>query len=173
MNSRPLGLGKRINQVYRSRLSDVRRSVLVGWSAFTVTFGVTRTITYALHREGAGGAGGITIAGRHIHHYNFGIALLAAVGAVAVQGDDRFRLHPVVSTAYGTGTALIVDELALLLDLQDVYWAKDGRKSVDVAVALIGLVGVYLAGGEFWRAAGHEVAATGVDRPLVTPARPA
>jgi hypothetical protein len=157
MDSRQRGLGRRLNQVYRSRLSDTRRSVLVGWGSFTTMFGITRAITYTLHRDGAGGAGGIVIAGRHIHHYNFGIALLAAVGAVAVRGDDRFRLHPVVSTAYGAGTALIVDELALLLDLQDVYWAKDGRKSVDVAVALIGLVGVYLAGGEFWRAAGREL----------------
>jgi hypothetical protein len=132
---------------------------------------VTRTITYALHRAGAGGSGGIVIAGRHIHHYNFGIALLVAVGGVAVRGDDRFRRHPVVSTAYGSGTALIIDELALLLDLRDVYWAKDGRRSVDVAVALIGLVGVYLAGSEFWRAAGHEVAATGVGSPLVSTPR--
>jgi hypothetical protein len=127
--------------------------------SFTATFGVTRAITYTLHRKGAGTSGGIVIHGRHIHHYNFGIALLAAVGAVAVRGEERLRLHPVVSTAWGAGTALIVDELALLLDLRDVYWAQDGRKSVDVALTMISLVGMYLAGPEFWRAVGHELTA--------------
>ncbi|HEX3788281.1 MAG TPA: hypothetical protein VHW44_10500 [Pseudonocardiaceae bacterium] len=154
------GLRARVKHAYLAKLDETQRSVLVAWGAFTGTFGVTRAITFSLHRAGAGGSGGIVIAGRHIHHYNFGIALLAAVGAVAVRGDGRNRLHPVVSSAYGSGIALIVDELALLLDLKDVYWAKDGRRSVDVAVGLIGLVGMYLAGEEFWRAAGHEVAAS-------------
>jgi len=43
---------------------------------------------------------------------------------------------PLVATAYGAGLALIVDEFALLLDLQDVYWAKQGRESVDLAIGL-------------------------------------
>ncbi|HEX5116734.1 MAG TPA: hypothetical protein VFW65_16185 [Pseudonocardiaceae bacterium] len=153
-------LTTRLRRVYQDRLDRTQRSVLVSWAAFTGTFGVTRAITYSLHRAGAGTAGGITIRGRHIHHYNFGIALLAAVGAVAVRGDDEARLHPAVATAYGGGIALIVDELALLVDLQDVYWARDGRRSVDVAVGLIGLTGVYFAAQEFWQAAAREVRRT-------------
>jgi hypothetical protein len=147
----------RVRSVYRSTVDQTRQSVLVGWGAFTATFAVTRAITYTLHKNGAGGSGGITIAGRHIHHYNFGIALLAGVGAVAVRGDGQGRRHPVVSAAYGSGIALIVDEFALLLDLKDVYWASDGRKSVDAAVALAGLGGLYLAGGELWPAIAKEL----------------
>ena len=157
MNTSTRGLTTRLRRVYRARLDRTQRSVLVSWAAFTTTFGVTRAITYTLHREGAGGSGGIVIGGRHIHHYNFGIALLMAVGAVAVRGEDRLKLHPAVATAYGSGVALIVDELALLVDLKDVYWAQDGRRSVDVAVGLIGVLGVYFAGAEFWQAAGREL----------------
>ena len=43
-----------------------------------------------------------------------------------------------------------VDELALLLDLKDVYWAKDGRESVDVAVGLIATGATVVAGMPFW-----------------------
>lgn len=45
---------------------------------------------------------------------------------------------------------MIVDELALLLDLKDVYWANDGRKSVDAAVGLIAVGGTIVAGLPFW-----------------------
>ena len=56
--------------------------------------------------------------------------------------------------------ALIVDELALLLDLEDVYWANDGRKSVDAAVLIIAAGGLYLTAAPFWRAAAREIART-------------
>ena len=45
---------------------------------------------------------------------------------------------------------MIVDELALLLDLKDVYWAKEGRESVDVAVGVIATGATVVAGMPFW-----------------------
>jgi hypothetical protein len=65
-----------------------------------------------------------------------------------------------MAAAYGTGSALIVDEAALLVDLQDVYWANDGRKSVDAAVGLIALGGVLLAAVPFWKAVARELGRT-------------
>jgi hypothetical protein len=67
----------------------------------------------------------------------WGIAALTGVGALAVRGEDRTRRHPAVATSYGAGLALIIDEFALLLDLRDVYWAKEGRISVDLGVGLV------------------------------------
>lgn len=98
--------------------------------------------------------------GRHLHHYNIGILLLAAVGGIALRGAERHRRHPVTATAYGSGTALIVDELALLIDLEDVYWAREGRTSVDAAIGLLALGGVYLAAVPFWHGAAREILAT-------------
>jgi hypothetical protein len=71
--------------------------------------------------------------------------MLTGIGGVAVRGEDRTRRHPAVALLYGTALALIVDEFALLLDLQDVYWAKQGRISVDLGVGVVAAGGTTLA----------------------------
>jgi hypothetical protein len=71
--------------------------------------------------------------------------MLAGVGAIAVHGEEHYRSHPAVAMSYGSGLALIVDEFALLLDLKDVYWAKQGRLSVDVGIGGIAAAGCYFA----------------------------
>jgi hypothetical protein len=90
------------------------------------------------------------LGGKHFHHYNVGIALLATVAAVGLRGTENQRRHPAAAVAFGSANALIIDELALLLDLKDVYWAKDGRQSVDVAVGLIATGATVVAGMPFW-----------------------
>ena len=72
------------------------------------------------------------------------------LGAIALRGEERHRRHPAAAVGYGSASALIVDELALLMDLKDVYWARDGRKSVDAAVTLVAAGGTFLAGMLFW-----------------------
>jgi phytoene/squalene synthetase len=129
---------------YRSDLDPSQRSGLLAWFAFTSTFAGVRAITYSI-RAGVGPFRNISAGGEHLHHYMWGIAELAGLGAVAVYGDDRHRRHPLVALAYGSGMALIVDEFALLLDLKDVYWAKQGRVSVDLAIGGSALAGTLLA----------------------------
>jgi hypothetical protein len=113
-------LVQRTRSAYREQVDTPQRSLLVAWLAFGVTFGITRGITYWLCGQHGPAGWGIVVRGRHLHHYNLGIALLAAVGATALRGSDRHRRRRLIATAYGSGTALIVDELALLVDLQDV-----------------------------------------------------
>ena len=165
--SRPVSpvrvLGRRIRRAYQDEVGPVEQALLVAWSAFGATFGITRAITYWLHLGHGPTEGGIVIGGRHLHHYNLGIALLAAVGAVGLRGKDRHRHHPLTATAYGSGAALVIDELALLIDLQDVYWAREGRRSVDAAIGLIAAGGIYLAGAPFWHRAAHECVRTSVE----------
>ena len=153
-------LRARIRAVARDRIGPTEQSVMTAWGGFGTTFGVTRAITHWIRAGHGPAGGGMSAGGRHLHHYNIGILLLAAVGAVALRGEERHRRHPVTATAYGSGTALIVDELALLIDLQDVYWSRDGRTSVDAAVGLIALGGVYLAAVPFWHGAAREVLAS-------------
>ncbi|MGH3155529.1 MAG: hypothetical protein ACRDNF_02970 [Streptosporangiaceae bacterium] len=137
-------IGADIHTAYRQELDDSDRSVLLSWLAFTATFAGVRGITYSI-RDGKGPFRNISAGGEHLHHYMWGIADLAGVGAIAVHGEERQRRHPAVALAYGSGLALIVDEFALLLDLKDVYWAKQGRISVDLAVGGIALGGSALA----------------------------
>jgi hypothetical protein len=107
-------------------------------------FAAVRGVTWSI-RAGRGPLHNISAGGEHLHHYLWGIGLLSGVGAIAVHGDDVHRRHPAVAISYGSGLALIVDEFALLLDLRDVYWARQGRVSVDVAVGAIALAGSYFA----------------------------
>ncbi|MGH3167617.1 MAG: hypothetical protein ACRDN0_17225 [Trebonia sp.] len=133
-----------IADAYRSELDEGQQSALISWLAFTGTFGGVRGITHAI-KAGKGPFQNMSVGGEHLHHYMWGIGMLAGVGAVAVRGTEEFRRHPVTALAYGAGLALIVDEFALLLDLKDVYWAKQGRVSVDVAITGSSVTGSYLA----------------------------
>jgi hypothetical protein len=155
--SRGVGHGStrwaRLRREWHYRLDASEKAAVVSWGAFTVTFVSVRALTHWIRAGHGPTGGGISLRGRHFHHYNIGIALLTAVGAVAIRGSERNRRHPLVALAYGSGSALIVDELALLLDLEDVYWAKDGRTSVDAAVGIIATGATVFAGLPFWPAA--------------------
>jgi len=131
-------------RAFREELGPGQRSALLSWLAFTGTFAGLRALTYSI-RAGKGPFRNISVGGEHLHHYLWGIGLISGVGAVAVRGEERQRRHPAVAVTYGTGLALIVDEFALLLDLRDVYWARQGRISIDIAVGGIALAGSYFA----------------------------
>jgi len=129
---------------YYSELDAGEQSALIAWLAFTAAWGGVRGITHAI-KAGKGPFRNVSLGGEHLHHYMWGIGMLAGVGGVAVRGDEKLRRHPGTAVIYGVGLALIVDEFALLLDLQDVYWAKQGRISVDVAIGGIAAAGSVFA----------------------------
>jgi hypothetical protein len=133
-----------IRDAFGSELDAGQQSALISWLGFTGTFGGVRGVTHAI-KAGKGPFGNLSVGGEHLHHYMWGIGMLAGVGALAVRGEERLRRHPATALAYGAGLALIVDEFALLLDLKDVYWAKEGRVSVDVGIGGSSLVGSYFA----------------------------
>jgi hypothetical protein len=135
---------KDVRRVFREELDSGQRAALLSWLAFTATFAGVRGITYSI-KDGKGPFKNLSVGGEHLHHYMWGIGMVSGVGGVAVHGDNERRRHPLVAVAYGAGLALIVDEFALLLDLKDVYWAKQGRISVDLAVGGSSLAGTYFA----------------------------
>ena len=137
-------LPRDVRRAFREDLDAGERSALLSWLAFTATFGAVRGITYSI-KNGKGPFGNLSVGGEHLHHYMWGIGLISGVGGVAVHGEDAHRKHPLVALSYGVGLALIVDEFALLLDLKDVYWAKQGRISVDLGVGGRSLAGTYVA----------------------------
>jgi hypothetical protein len=115
----------------------------LAWFAFTVTFGGLRLLTWLIHVH-VGGLGNVNAGGIHLHHYLYGIALLAAVAAAGlIERSDRW--HAWMGLAFGVGLALVVDEIALLVELKDVYWTGQGGVSVAVALILIGVAGSILA----------------------------
>jgi hypothetical protein len=132
-----------LRNAYVHDLDATQRGAFTGWLAFTMTFAGVRLITHAIKDGGRGPFHNVSAGGTHLHHYLWGILGLTLVGAVAVRGNTAAVRHPVVATVYGCSLALIVDEFALLLDLRDVYWQREGRLSVHIAAIAIGVVGVY------------------------------
>jgi hypothetical protein len=128
------------------RLSDVdptRRSLVLAWWVFTGTFGGLRLLTWLIHVHVAG-LGNVSAGGVHLHHYLYGILLLIGVGAAGLVGiSDRW--HPWVGAAFGLGLALVVDEVALLIELKDVYWTGQGGISLAVGIIGLGVTGSILA----------------------------
>ena len=144
-------LAKDVRTVFHEELDSKQRAALLSWLAFTTTFGAVRGITYAI-KDGRGPFRNLSVGGTHLHHYMWGIGMVSGVGGIAVHGENTRRRHPAVALAYGTGLALIVDEFALLLDLRDVYWAKQGRISVDLGIGASSLAGTYFAALPVFRA---------------------
>ncbi|MGA2928070.1 MAG: hypothetical protein ABSG43_19160 [Solirubrobacteraceae bacterium] len=135
--------------LYARHFSDPRRErAFLSAVGFTTAFATARAVTHSI-RAGVGPFHNISEGGRHIHHSTFGIFGLLLCGYVwtyqwAIGTHRRRRWASRISaTTYGIASALTLDEFALWLDLNDDYWDKQGRKSID-AVALFG--GVLTAG---------------------------
>ena len=157
-----------VRAAYQEELDPGQRGVLLSWLSFTGTFAAVRGITYSI-RAGRGPFRNLSAGGEHLHHYLWGIGMLAGIGAVAVRGEDRHRRHPAVAIVYGSGLALIVDEFALLLDLKDVYWARQGRISIDLGVGGSAVAGTALAARPVLRRLARD-RASARNRPGAAPA---
>ncbi|BFV59068.1 hypothetical protein KCMC57_up41720 [Kitasatospora sp. CMC57] len=91
--------------------------------------------------------GNVTPGGLHIHHVVFGqgLMVICGVGAVAVRGHGG-ALREVLAAGFGIGCGLVLDEFALVLHLEDVYWSEQGRTSVDAVILAVSLIGLLLLG---------------------------
>jgi hypothetical protein len=116
-----------------------RRRALVGWmlASFLLTFLATRAITRAI-RLGRGPFRNAKLGGVHVHHQVYGIFLVLGAGTAEFTYRPAAPWADVLAVLFGIGAALTLDEFALWLHLEDVYWEREGRRSVDaVLVALI------------------------------------
>ena len=75
----------------------------------------------------------------HIHHLVTGIILLLLSGYIGIAFYNRFKLRNFMAVLFGIGAALTIDEFALWLYLDDVYWEKEGRYSID-AIIIVALI---------------------------------
>ena len=88
----------------------------------------------------------VTASGTHIHHSVPGIILLIIGAFTAVGGPDSLGWRSFAAVAVGTGTSLVLDEFALILHLQDVYWSGEGQLSVEAVSLTAACLGLALAG---------------------------
>lgn len=131
-------------------------------ASFASSFVFARAITTLLRgRRSFGPFRDIRVGRRHIHHFVPGIGLAFVSGAAAIvardPGVDRWLAVP-----FGAGMGLTLDESALLLELDDVYWTEEGVVSVQIALAVTALLGLGAIATRFLRRG--EQAVLEVDR---------
>ncbi len=109
-----------------------REPAFVVLLSFVITYMLTRGYTRLARRTGWGGT---NIAGVHTHHMVFGL-VLAFLSASLMFGflPQQGILMLLLAVGFGSGAAMVLDEFALLFHLRDVYWEKEGRKSIDAVV---------------------------------------
>jgi hypothetical protein len=119
--------------------------------AFICSFGFIRTSAHMIRAQVSWWPGNVeTKGGTHIHHLVWGILLLLGAGyvGVAIAPDSPWR--ELAAIAFGIGMGLTLDEFALWLNLEDVYWSDKGRQSVDAVIVTASLLGLTLLGLGFW-----------------------
>lgn len=111
---------------------------------FLGAFAIARLSTWGI-RNGWWPAGNVRISGRHIHHFIPGIVLAfgSGVGAITTRND---RVEATLSIPFGVGMGLTMDEAALLLDLQDVYWTRQGLLSVQLSLGVTATLAATILG---------------------------
>ena len=114
-------------------------------AAFSVTFGLARLSTWSIRRRGTlGPFRNVRVADRHVHHFIPGIVMAFLAGGVSVATKSE-RLDAWLAVPFGAGVALTLDESALLLELDDVYWSERGIVSVQITLtAMLMLSGLAL-----------------------------
>ena len=150
---------KRLTELYTFHFKSERRERLFLASVgFLLTFGIVRGVTHVI-RAGVGPIHNVSAGGLHIHHLVWGILILILVGYVWLieKGVGSNWIASVTALAFGVGAALTLDEFALWLNLQDVYWTGAGRESIDAVIIFISLLSVGLWGGPFLRALAKEL----------------
>jgi hypothetical protein len=147
----------RLRAIYKQQFGETRRERLFLASVgFFVAVLVVRGLTIAIHHD-IGPFHDVSMHGRHIHHLVWGILLLLLVGytwlvEIGTGSDQSWRwAGRLTSMLYGVAAALTLDEFALWLNLQDVYWERQGRESYEAMALFGGLLCVGVFGGPFFR----------------------
>jgi hypothetical protein len=127
----------------RIYFSDDRIVALLILAAFLITFLLTRLYTRLARTRGwgSGSAGDI-----HIHHIVVGMVFVLVTGWAALALHPEEPWLEVLGIFFGIGAGLVLDEFALLLHMRDVYWAQEGRSSVDAVILATLIGGVVVVG---------------------------
>src|SRR5882757_994831 len=111
---------------------------------FLGAFAFARLATWGI-RQSWWPSGNIHVSGRHIHHFVPGIVLAFGSGIAALTTHDE-GVESSLAIPFGAGMGLTMDEAALLLDLRDVYWTRQGLLSVQVSLGVTATLAATILG---------------------------
>jgi hypothetical protein len=149
-----------LTDAYREGIVETgREPQFLFFIAFLLTFAFIRTSTHMIRAQVSWWPGNVSVGGTHIHHLVWGILLLLIFGwlGIAVAPDSPW--HEISAVMFGVGTGLTLDEFALWLNLKDVYWSKEGRRSIDAVIIALAISGMVLIGLRGWIDAADRVEA--------------
>ena len=139
-------MGQVVRWWQRDVLAAGKLPLMLCFLAFVATFLVTRMITRMI-RDGRGPfRDQVTSGGTHLHHSIPGLILLIIGAFTAVGGPNEVGWQSFAGVLVGIGVSLVLDEFALLLHLQDVYWSGEGQLSVQAVSLTAGCLGLALVG---------------------------
>ena len=140
-----------VARIYAEGIVDAgKEPALFTLLAFLLTFAFVRTSTHLIRRGVKWWPGNLEVKGTHIHHLVWGILLLIVVGYLGVVLEPASPWHEVLAILFGVGAALTLDEFALWLNLRDVYWSHEGRRSIDAVIVASILGAVVVMGFSVW-----------------------
>jgi hypothetical protein len=123
-------------------------------AGFLGSFALVRLSTWGI-RDEWGPFRNLKVGGRHIHHFVPGILLAFASGTAALLSDDE-ELEDLLAAAMGAGMGLTFDEAALLLDLRDVYWTREGLLSVQLSLGATAILSIAILTQRMLRRGEHH-----------------
>ncbi|MCR5978094.1 hypothetical protein GDN83_10185 [Gordonia jinghuaiqii] len=126
-------------------LTHQRLPLFLLFASFVVTFVVTRVIT-RLIRAGKGPFRNNVSSGVHVHHMVPGLILMIIGAFLSVGVNGAAPGAAISAVMIGIGASLVLDEFALILRLQDVYWSAEGQLSVQVVALAVAALGMALLG---------------------------
>jgi hypothetical protein len=119
--------------------------------AFLLSFGFIRTSAHMIRAQVSWWPGNVeTKGGTHIHHLVWGILLLMSTGYVGVAVRPDAPWDFIDAALFGVGLGLTLDEFALWLNLEDVYWQQKGRQSIDAVIVVATLLTMTVIGLQFF-----------------------
>jgi hypothetical protein len=140
-----------VASLYRDGIVDTgRETQFLFFVSFLLSFGFIRTSAHMIKAQVSWWPGNVEVGGTHIHHLVWGIILLLVNGYVGVAMHPGDPWRDIVAVGFGIGTGLTLDEFALWLNLKDVYWSKEGRRSIDAVIVAAALSGVLLISLRSW-----------------------
>jgi hypothetical protein len=148
-----------LGSVYRDWILETgKQPELFLLLSFLLTFGFIRTSAHLIRAQVKWWPGNVSVGGTHVHHLVWGILLLLSMGYVAIAIDPGSPGREILAVLFGIGAGLTLDEFALWLNLEDVYWTEKGRASIDAVIVAAGLAGVVLVGLRAWLDVADEAA---------------
>jgi hypothetical protein len=128
--------------------------------SYALAAALARASTHGIRARGSFGPfRNRRVGGRHIHHFVPGIALAFVSGGASIVSRDE-SVDRLLAVPFGIGAALTLDEAALLVEFEDVYWSKEGILSVQVSMATLALLGALALGLRAMRRGEAEVLAS-------------